>query len=136
MKKLILSAIVALTIFNFDAVAQKKSTAKATKEVKVAIDLNQVKDDKVMVTITPPAFTSTDVVFHIPKTVPGTYSADDYGKLIVDLKAVDKTDVNSWKISNAKALSKVTYWVNDTYDTETGRGFGKDEIFSPAGTNI
>jgi predicted metalloprotease with PDZ domain len=144
MKKLILSAILALTVFNFNAVAQKKST-KTAKEVKVAIDLNQVKDDKVMVTITPPAFTAPEVVFHIPKTVPGTYSEDDYGKLIVDLKALDKngkelevtkTDDNSWKISNAKALAKITYWVNDTYDTETGRGFGKDEIFSPSGTNI
>ncbi|WP_291133389.1 peptidase M61 [Flavobacterium sp. UBA7682] len=143
MKKLILSAIVTLSVFNFNAVAQKKSTA--VQEIKVAIDLNQVKEDKVMVTITPPSFTSAEVVFHIPKTVPGTYSSDNYGKLLVDLKALDKsgneltvtkTDDNSWKISNAKALAKVTYWVNDTYDTETGRGFGKDEIFSPAGTNI
>lgn len=144
MKKLILSVALALTVFNFNAVAQKKSSAPA-QQVKVAIDLNIVKEDKVMVTITPPAFTSPEVVFHIPKTVPGTYSSDNYGKLIVDLKALDKsgkeltvtkTDDNSWKISNAKALSKITYWVNDTYDTETGRGFGKDEIFSPAGTNI
>lgn len=143
MKKLILSAIVTLSVFNFNAVAQKKSTT--VQEIKVAIDLNQVKEDKVMVTITPPSFTSAEVVFHIPKTVPGTYSSDNYGKLLVDLKALDKsgneltvtkTDDNSWKISNAKALAKVTYWVNDTYDTETGRGFGKDEIFSPAGTNI
>ncbi|RKS01967.1 peptidase M61 [Flavobacterium sp. 102] len=143
MKKLILSAIVTLSVFNFNAVAQKKSTT--VQEIKVAIDLNQVKEDKVMVTITPPSFTSAEVVFHIPKTVPGTYFSDNYGKLLVDLKALDKsgneltvtkTDDNSWKISNAKALAKVTYWVNDTYDTETGRGFGKDEIFSPAGTNI
>ncbi|MEO0046614.1 MAG: hypothetical protein RL705_1805 [Bacteroidota bacterium] len=142
MKKLILNAIVALTLFNFNAVAQKKPVAQ---EVKVAIDLNQVKDDKLMVTVIPPSFKSEEVVFHIPKTVPGTYSSDNYGKLIDDLKALDKTgkeltvtktDDNSWKISNAKTLSKVTYWVNDTYDTETGRGFGKDEIFSPAGTNI
>ena len=144
MKKLVLSAIVALSVFNFNAVAQKKGTASA-QEVKVVIDLNQVKDDKLMVTVTPPSIATTDVVFHIPKTVPGTYSADNYGKLIEDLKAFDKsgkeltvtkTDENSWKITNAKTLAKVTYWVNDTYDTETGRGFGKDEIFSPAGTNI
>lgn len=143
MKKLILRAVLAISIFNFNAVAQKKATV--AQEVKVAIDLNQVKEDKVMVTITPPSFTSPEVVFHIPKTVPGTYSSDNYGKLIDDLKALDKTgneltvtktDDNSWKISNAKTLAKVTYWVNDTYDTETGRGFGKDEIFSPAGTNI
>ena len=143
MKKLILRAVLAISVFNFNAVAQKKATV--AQEVKVAIDLNQVKEDKVMVTITPPSFTTPEVVFHIPKTVPGTYSSDNYGKLIVDLKALDKTgneltvtktDDNSWKISNAKTLAKVTYWVNDTYDSETGRGFGKDEIFSPAGTNI
>ena len=75
MKKLILSAILALSVFNFNAVAQKKSPA--VQEVKVAIDLNQVKEDKVMVTITPPSFTSAEVVFHIPKTVPGTYSSDN-----------------------------------------------------------
>jgi predicted metalloprotease with PDZ domain len=142
MKKLILSAIVTLTLSQFNVLAQKKP---ATQEVKVSIDLNNVKDDKVMVTVSPPNLKSEEVVFHIPKTVPGTYSADNYGKLIDDLKALDKagkeltvtkTDDNSWKISNAKNLSKVTYWVNDTYDTETGRGFGKNEIFSPAGTNI
>ena len=144
MKKLVLTAVLAFSLFSFTVVAQKKAAA-STLPVKVAIDLNQVKDDKVMVTITPPTITTPEVIFHIPKTVPGTYSADNYGKLIVDFKALDKsgkeltvtkTDDNSWQIANAKTLSKITYWVNDTYDTETGRGFGKDEIFSPAGTNI
>jgi predicted metalloprotease with PDZ domain len=142
MNKLILSALFALSVFNFNAAAQKKAPAE---EVKVAIDLNQVKGDKLMVTITPPKFTTNDIVFHIPKTVPGTYSSDNYGKLVDDLKAFDKagkelmttkTDDNSWKIANAKTLAKVTYWVNDTYDSEKGSGFGKDDIFSPAGSNI
>jgi predicted metalloprotease with PDZ domain len=144
MKKLILSAFLLVTVFNFNATAQKKAQA-TSPEVKVSIDLNQVKEDKVMVTITPPKIASNEIVFHIPKTVPGTYSYDDYGKRIDDLKAFDKsgkelttskTDDNSWKISKATALAKVTYWVNDTYDTEKGTGFGKDDIFSPAGSNI
>jgi predicted metalloprotease with PDZ domain len=142
MKIHVLRAILTLSLFSFNAVAQKKAT---TEEVKVTIDLNQVKDDKVMVTVTPPKFSSNEVVYHIPKTVPGTYSTDNYGKLIDDLKAFDakgkelattKTDDNSWKISNSKKLSKITYWVNDTYDTEKGGGFGKEDIFSPAGSNI
>ena len=142
MKKLILSAIFALTAFSYSVVAQKNSKGN---EVKVTIDLNQVKNDKVMVTITPPTFTSNQVVFHFPKTVPGTYSTDNYGKLVDNLKAFDKsgkelvvskTDDNSWDISNAKSVRKITYWVNDTYDTESGNGFGKEDIFSPAGTNI
>ncbi|MGL2964031.1 peptidase M61 [Flavobacterium sp. RSB2_4_14] len=142
MKRLILSAILTLSFFSYTAVAQKKAT---NEEVKVTIDLNQVKNDKVMVTVTPPKFTSNEVVFHIPKTVPGTYSTDNYGKLVDDFKAFDgngkeikttKTDDNSWKITNSKSLSKITYWVNDTYDSEKGRGFGKEDIFSPAGSNI
>jgi len=142
MKIHVLRAILTLSLFSFNAVAQKKAT---TEEVKVTIDLNQVKDDKVMVTVTPPKFSSNEVVYHIPKTVPGTYSTDNYGKLVDDLKAFDakgkelattKTDDNSWKISNSKKLSKITYWVNDTYDTEKGGGFGKEDIFSPAGSNI
>lgn len=143
MKKLILSALFALSAFSYTATAQKKTS---TPEVKVTIDLNEVKNDKVMVTITPPPFSSNDIVFHIPKTVPGTYSSDNYGKWIDNLKAFDKngkevvtskTDDNSWKLSNAKSVAKITYWVNDTYDTEKGKGFGKgDDVFSPAGTNI
>lgn len=142
MKNLILSAFVALSFIGYTATAQKKTS---TQEVKVTIDLTKVENDKVMVTVTPPTFSSNSAVFHFPKTVPGTYSADNYGKLIDNLKAFDKngkelvtskTDDNSWSLSNAKSVAKITYWVNDTYDSELGRGFGKDDIFSPAGVNI
>lgn len=142
MKNLILSAIFALSAYSNIAIAQKKTTINS---VKVTIDLNQVKNDKVMVSITPPTFTKNEVIFHFPKTVPGTYSTDNYGKLVDNLKAFDKngnelvtskTDDNSWNIPNAKSVSKITYWVNDTYDSEIGKGFGKEEVFSPAGTNI
>jgi predicted metalloprotease with PDZ domain len=142
MRKLILSVILAASAFSYTATAQKKASAT---EVKATIDLNKVENDKVMVTITPPTFTSNNVVFHFPKTVPGTYSADNYGKLVDNLKAFDKngkelvttkTDDNSWSLTNAKSIAKVVYWVNDTYDSESGHGFGKEDIFSPAGTNI
>ncbi len=156
MNKLILSALFTLSVFSYTATAQKKTSPKLPvkeqvkknvnlNQVIAVIDLNKVKDDKVGVTITPPKFTSNQIVFHIPKTVPGTYSTDNYGKLVDDFKAFDangkqlatsKTDDNSWKISNAKSLAKVTYQVNDTYDSESGKGFGKEDIFSPAGTNI
>lgn len=115
------------------------------QDVAVTIDLNTIVDDKVKVTITTPTFTTDEVVYHMPKIIPGTYSEDDYGKMIDDLKAFDKKgtaltvtklDTNSWTIKSAKSLSTITYLVNDTYDTEGGRGFGKEDIFSPAGTNI
>ncbi len=157
MNKLILSAFFALAVSGHTVTAQMKSTVKKLpvkeqvktnvnlNQVQAVIDLNKIIEDKVGVTITPSKFSSNEIIFHIPKTVPGTYSTDNYGKLIDDFKAFDKsgkqlattkTDENSWKIPNAKSLSKVTYYVNDTYDTESGKGFGKEDIFSPAGTNI
>lgn len=108
----------------------------------VNIDLVNVKEDKVMVSMNPGAFTTDMVSFYIPKTVPGTYSTDNYGKYIEGFKAFDydgkelsvsKADDNTWSISNGKSLDKVSYWVNDTYDSE---GEQKDAVFSPAGTNI
>ena len=133
MKKLLYTLALSLAAFGF-AYAQKG------KDIKVAIDLNNVQDDKVVVTITPPAFDSETTTYFIPKIVPGTYSEDNYGRFIESFRALDKsgkelavtkTDDNSWKINNAKKLAKVTYAVNDTYDTESTH-----EIFSPAGTNI
>lgn len=145
MKQLFLAAIFLTSVVSFNATAQKSSKKELESGVKATIDLVNIKDDKVLVKVLSPAFSSSEVIYQIPKTVPGTYSSDNYGKYIQDFKAFDKngkeltvthTDDNTWKISNAKSLSSVNYYVNDTYDTETGRGFGKDEVFSPAGTNI
>jgi predicted metalloprotease with PDZ domain len=141
-KSIIALAIVALLWSNTTVNAQKKGGSK--QDVKVGIDLIDVKDDKVKVTVQAPKTNSDKITYSIPKIVPGTYSDDNYGKFIEEFKAFDtkgselsvtKSDDNTWSISNAKNLSKITYLVNDTYDTEKGGGFGTD-IFSPAGTNI
>jgi len=115
------------------------------EEIEVNINLTDVKDDQVLVTVKAPKIKTDEITYSLPKTVPGTYSVDDYGKYIADFKAYDskgnllavtKTDDNTWSIKKAKSLVKITYLVNDTFDTEKGRGFGKDDIFSPTGTNI
>jgi predicted metalloprotease with PDZ domain len=116
--------------------------AQTKKAVAIAaqIDLVNIVDDKVTVTLTTPKFTKDEVVFNIPKIIPGTYSVDDYGKFIENVTAfdaagktlaVEKKDDNSWGIKNGSKLTKITYQVNDTYDTENTH-----KIFSPAGTNI
>jgi predicted metalloprotease with PDZ domain len=141
MKHFFLATVLVATFWN-TSIAQSKA---GVETVKAIIDLNNIQDDRVMVTMTPPKIDKNEVTFQIPKTVPGTYSSDNYGKYIDELKAYDKNgkeltvakvDENTWKISNSKALAKVTYYVNDTYDTEKGGGFGKEDVFSPAGTNI
>ncbi len=140
MKKIILGVAIATLFISYQTSAQAKNNQK----VAVSIDLTNVKDDKVQVTVLAPAITEKEIVYNLPKIIPGTYSVDDYGKFIDDFTAVDskgktlevsKLDDNSWKIKNANKLAKVTYWVNDTFDIEGNGGFGKG-VFSPAGTNI
>jgi predicted metalloprotease with PDZ domain len=125
--------------------ASSVTTATKKEQVQVAINLNEIKNDQVLVTVNAPSITTDEITYHIPKTVPGTYSEDNYGRYIEDLKAYDakgtllvvkKIDVNSWSISKAKTLDKITYLVNDSFDTEKGTKFGDEDIFSPAGSNI
>ena len=132
-KSIIALALVAFLWNSNTANAQKKSTS--SQNIKVGIDLVDVKDDKVKVTVQAPKIKSDKITYSIPKIVPGTYSEDNYGKNIEDLKAFDakgtalavtKTDDNTWSISSAKNLAKITYLVNDTFDTEKGGSFGTD----------
>jgi len=140
MNKNIITAALALLLF---ACGTVKTIPNADASPMVTtIDLINVKDDKVLVTIDPGLFTSDELIFYIPKIVPGTYSVDNYGKYIEELKAFDydgrsltviQEDQDSWLIKDGKQLDRITYYVNDTYDTETQVA---DPVFSPAGTNI
>jgi predicted metalloprotease with PDZ domain len=140
-----------LFVFAFASVLWScKTTSSSVKaipkqEIAVNINLTDVKEDKVMVTVSAPKISTDEVTYSLPKMVPGTYSVDNYGRYIEDLKAFDtkgnllivtKKEDNTWIIKNAQSLNKITYLVNDTFDTEHGKGFGKEDIFSPAGTNI
>ena len=113
--------------------------------IETSINLSNIVDDKAPVTINPGRFTTETVTYRLPRVVQGTYSVSDFGKYVDDFKAIDyagnelqvnKVDTNTWTITNAKELDKITYYVNDTYDIETSGGIGKDTPFSPSGTNI
>ena len=113
----------------------------ANNPYKYRVDLVNVKDDKVLVTLTAPKIKDNEIVFYMPKIVPGTYAIADYGRMVSDFHAFDKKgneleverlDDNSWKISKARKLEKITYWVEDTYDSDKPG----PSIFQPAGTNI
>lgn len=134
MKKVLMALICAAGVLT--ASAQQKTAAP----IRVSIDLNDIKDDKVSVTMSVPAMASNNAVLHFPSIIPGTYSKDDYGKFIDGVKAFDKKGGElavtkggdySWTIADAKKLAKITYLVNDSYDVPGEKG-----VFSPAGTNI
>ncbi|WP_379085419.1 peptidase M61 [Pedobacter sp. UC225_65] len=107
-----------------------------------SINLNNVKDDKLEVTLLTPKLSANEAIFHLPKMVPGTYAIYDFGRYISNFKAFDKKgtelkvsqeNIDSWKITGAKELSKITYLVDDSWDSKEIKGA---EIFQPAGTNI
>ncbi len=138
MKKLIYSLALLISLLSCNATQIKESLRP--DPVVVNLNLVNVDNDKVKITVDPGKFNQNQITFHIPKTVPGTYSIDKYGEFIENFKAFDylgaellvaKTDINSWLIDDAKNLDKVTYWVNDSFDVEGEKG-----IFSPSGTNI
>ncbi|MBP2615319.1 PDZ domain-containing protein [Chryseobacterium jejuense] len=114
------------------------------QSIKTTIDLVNVKDDKVAVTMEFPKMKSGDIKFHFPKTVPGTYSVDDYGRFIEGIKFYDnkgkelaftKVNDNSYSLKKAQNLSKISYLVNDSFDEEMDTSKHK-AVFSPSGTDI
>lgn len=144
MKKIFFA--IAFTSILLSCKTNKLTTYKAiSDEVHVSINLIDLKEDKVLVTIKPPKINTDVLVYQLPKIIPGAYSEDDYGRFIDDLKAFDtkgnllevkKTDLNSWSISNAKTLDKITYLVNDTFDIKPENGVFGGGIFAPSGSNI
>ncbi|MES2748703.1 MAG: peptidase M61, partial [Bacteroidota bacterium] len=109
MKKIILSLAIVTLLWSCKPA---EITTTKSNDVAVTIDLNNVKDDKVMVTVIAPSITSDEIVYSVPKIIPGTYMVDNYGKLIDEFKAFDKNgtilsitkvDENSWSIKNATA---------------------------------
>lgn len=116
------------------------SSLLAQKSYHYTIDIANVVDDRVKVTLTPPALTTDMIEFQMPKIVPGTYSISDFGRFVTNLEArddkgaplpVEYIDANRWMIRNAQSLKQITYWVNDTWDDR-----GSPRIFEPGGTNI
>lgn len=109
----------------------------------VTIDLTKANEDKVPVEILVPAIESETIEYHMAKIVPGTYSISDFGRFVTDFKALDsvgnelafkKSSTNRWVIDNAKRLSKITYWIEDSFDDFSG--YGRNKIFEPGGMSI
>lgn len=116
--------------------------------ITIAIDLVAIQNDKVRVEVKPPSLAKDELTYHFASIIPGTYAIADYGRFVEDIKAFDasgkslpleRVDSNTVKIANGRKLARLSYLVNDTFDSETGADVfsGKEKvIFSPAGINI
>ena len=108
--------------------------------IETTIDINNVVDDKVQVEVNPQKIKEATITYQIPAIVPGTYAMSNYGQFVSNFKAFDydgneltvkKLDQNSWQIANATKMDKLSYQVDDTFDSEVKHG-----IYVMAGTNI
>ena len=106
-----------------------------------SVDLTNIKDDKARVALDCPGLDQEKVIFHFPKTIPGTYKELDYGEMIDNISAFDskglklpttKIGKNYFEISNAKDLTSINYWLDDTWDHPKAM----TRIWPMGGTNI
>jgi len=143
--KLVSAFLLAIMLASCSTTKKAGNDLAVSVPIDTQINLTQVLNDKVPVTINPGRFTTETVTYHLPRVVQGTYSVSDFGKYVDDFKAYDykgnelsfkKTDTNTWIIDNAVNLDYISYYVNDTFDVEVTGGIGGDTPFSPAGTNI
>ena len=139
------SAFLSVVLLGCSAGKNSKNDLATSLPIDSHIDLSKITNDKAPVTINPGRFINETVTYRLPRVVQGTYSVSDFGKYIEDFKAIDydgntlpvtQVDENTWTITNAKTLDKITYYVNDTFDIEQTGGIGGEQPFSPAGTNI
>ena len=106
-----------------------------------SVDLTRVKNDRVYVHLHCPGLRQERVIFHFPKTIPGTFRELDYGEMIQEFKAKDsqgdslpvqKIGNNIFEITQAEDLATIHYWVDDTWDHPKA----KMRIWPMGGTNI
>ena len=116
-------------------------TGFAQKEYNFSVDLTKPQDDKLTVELETPKLRGKAAVYHLPRIVPGTYSINNYGSYASNFKAfdkkgrelkVEKLDKNSWKIDKAKKLRRLSYQIDDTWDTPAI----EEDVFEPSGTDI
>ena len=113
------------------------AAAVAQSSLRIDVDLVNVVDDMVKVRVTPLNITSSNFRYVFPRSVPGTYSKDDYGRFIMNASAYD---VNGKELSVSRDDHDIVvsampayleYWVRDSWDDKEFT-----DVFNPSGTNI
>jgi predicted metalloprotease with PDZ domain len=114
--------------------------ANSQSNYRYSVDLTNVNDDQLPVELVVPPIAKKNIVFYFPKIVPGTYMNSNYGKYVHNLKAFTRTGSelsakqsgdNSWDIKNADKLYRITYHVEDTWDSDI-----KNKVYTMCGTNF
>lgn len=112
----------------------------AQNSYRYSVDLTKADNDQLAVELITPTVSKKSIVFYFPKIVPGTYMNSNYGKYVQNLKAfnkagaalpVKKSGDNGWTIQGADKLYRITYTVEDTWDSKID-----NTVYSMAGTSF
>ncbi|MBL7961315.1 peptidase, partial [bacterium] len=137
MKKSVYAMLVLLFILN--AIPLFPHTPKPS--LSYTVDITKFDEDSFFVKLDVRNFDKDTAVFQFAVTAPGTYSILDAGRFVGSFKAMDTSEnplmivragVNQFLIYPARQLSRVTYRVDDTFDSPL-----PDNPVAPmSGTNI
>jgi predicted metalloprotease with PDZ domain len=101
----------------FSAWSQQPITAR--------IDLRDQRNDRLEVELEVPPFEAEELVFALPRIVPGIYGAMDHGRLVGAMEAFDgeghplpvqRIGVDRWKLPAPQGLERITYSVDDGWE--------------------
>lgn len=130
-----------MSIFLILTMAVSIHAADSKLELKYEIDVTKIESDSFDVTITVKGIMSDSIVYQFIATSPGMYAVADAGRFVGSFKAfstsgaelpVYRSSTNQYLIRNSIQLAKITYRVEDTYDTAI-----KENLIGPmGGTNI
>lgn len=132
--------LITLLFFLFGAQLIAATDDPSIPVYRYSVDLNQVENDRLKIELTVPKLKTSRTVFYLPKIVPGTYSNYNFGRFVSEFKAYDangkemptqRLDINSWKIDDARNLSRISYLVDDSDDAGV-----ENPVFGMSGTNI
>ena len=105
-----------------------------------SVNLASLQNDLLSVELLVPKLTEQTATFYMPRMVPGTYHVYDFGRWIKEFKAFDAAgkempvnhpDADTWTIADAPKLKRITYRVEDTFDSDS-----VNTVFEPAGSNF
>ena len=102
------------------------------------------------VTVAPGPLTEAERYFDFVGFAPGVHSQLDFGRFVHDLAAfdaegepspVERVDVNRWELAEPEAVARITYSIEDSFDTEIDEhriipcgGTGIDESYALVNT--
>ncbi len=99
--------------------------SRAQQPITATIDLRDQRNDRLEVLLEIPSFEVKELVFALPRIVPGIYGAMDHGRLAGAVEAFDgdghplpvqRIDVDRWKLPSPQGLERITYSVDDGWE--------------------